>query len=83
MHTRDAESPTTLTPFSLAMLTAPAVHTEADSGMTAFIRNNELFENSSLTLAVVAMLLVFSDIVLEASDIDTPSLAEIQRNNKE
>lgn len=61
------------TPFSLDMLTA-AVHTEADSGMTAFILNRLLLENSSFTLAVV-ILLVFSDIVLEASEMETPSLA--------
>lgn len=61
------------TPFSLDMLTA-AVHTDADSGMTAFILNRLLLENSSFTLAVV-ILLVFSDIVLEASEMETPSLA--------
>ena len=71
-HTREAESPTNVTPFSPATLMA-VVHTEADSGTTAFILSRLLFEKSSLTLAV-AMLLVLSDIVLDAIDMETPSL---------
>ena len=56
-------------------MAAAVQHTEADSGMTAFILSRLLFENSSFTLAVV-MLLVFSDIVFDASEMDTTSLAE-------
>ena len=75
-QTQEAESPTTLTAFSPTTLMAAAVqHTEADSGMTAFILSRLLFENSSFTLAIV-MLLVFSDIVFDASEMDTTSLAE-------
>ena len=56
---------------------------EAVSGITAFILSRLLVENSSLTLAV-AMLLVFSDMVLEAIEMDTPSPAAYQEriNNR-
>ena len=50
--------------------------------MTAFILSRLLLENSSFTLAV-AMLLVFSDIVLETKEMDTPSLAEREEKERE
>ena len=54
---------------------------EADSGMMAFILSRLLLEKSSLTLAVV-MLLVFSDMVLDATEMDTPS-PEVRHRGKE
>ena len=49
--------------------------------MMAFILSRLLLEKSSLTLAVV-MLLVFSDMVLDATEMDTPS-PEVRHRGKE
>ena len=50
--------------------------------MMAFIRSRLLLENSSFTLAVV-MLLVFSDIVFDATEMESPSPAEEWERERE
>ena len=50
--------------------------------MMAFIRSRLLLENSSFTLAVV-MLLVFSDIVFDATEMESPSPAEEKERERE